>query len=248
MIYLGTAGWSIPREAKHLFPVEGSHLERYATHFNAVEINSSFYRPHWPATYERWARTVPADFRFSLKLPKLITHKKRLVEVENDLEEFLSQATSLGSKLGPVLIQLPPSFQFDASVVPAFFELLRSRFQGSVVLEPRHATWFTPEVEELLVGYRIARAMADPAPVPEAARPGGWTALRYYRLHGSPRIYYSPYEDQYLDGVAGWLGQETVERWCIFDNTALGFAAGDALRLKQKLTTPDDRAASAATG
>src|SRR6476661_8928978 len=116
-IYVGVAGWPIPKPHAGLFPVEGSHLKRYAGRFNAVEINSSFYRPHRPATYARWAASVPADFRFAVKVPKVATHERRLVDVNDVLDSFLAEATQLGERLGPLLVQLPPSLSFSADIV-----------------------------------------------------------------------------------------------------------------------------------
>ena len=98
----------------------------------------------------------------------------------------------LGAKLAVVLAQLPPSFAFDEPVAVAFFAVLRARFAGHVAFEPRHASWFTPDAESLLLDHRIARVAADPAPAPAAAEPGGWSGLTYFRLHGSPRRYFNP--------------------------------------------------------
>lgn len=229
-VFVGTAGWTVPREARDRFPSEGSHLERYAARLNAVEINSSFYRPHRPATYRRWAASVPDHFRFSVKLPREITHKRRFVDVAADVDRFLAEATSLGDKLGPILIQLPPSFAFDESLTGHFLELMRARFEGLLALEPRHATWFTGQAEEVLLRFDVARVAADPVLVGAADQPAGWRGLSYYRLHGSPRTYYSPYSDEYLAGLAERLAIAPGLVWCIFDNTALGYAAGDALR------------------
>ena len=106
---VGTAAWTIPAQHAHGFPPEGSHLERYSRRFPAVEINSSFYRPHRPSTYQRWASTVPAHFRFAVKVPKEITHLRRLANADEPLERFLAEAGALGEKLGPLLLQLPPS-------------------------------------------------------------------------------------------------------------------------------------------
>lgn len=239
LLYIGTAGWTIPRECTALFPAHGTHLERYAQRLNAVEINSSFYRPHRPTTYARWAACVPADFRFSVKLPKEITHKRRFVDVEEPLDRFLSEATSLGSKLGPVLVQLPPSFAYDPGLASDFFSLMRSRFRGNVVLEPRHATWFTEPAEQLLIRHRIARVAADPAPVPGAGDSGGWGGIRYVRLHGAPRIYYSKYPDDFLEDVARQVRGSATATWVIFDNTALGHAGADALRFARMVTSGD---------
>jgi uncharacterized protein YecE (DUF72 family) len=244
-LYIGCAGWSIPRAHTALFPVGGSHLERYAQRLPAVEINSSFYRPHRPATYARWAASVPQWFRFAVKVPRAITHIHRLRAVDAPLERFLSEATALGTALGPLLIQLPPSLRFDAKTVAAFLTTLRVQFSGSVVCEPRHASWFSDEAERMLVAARVARVAADPAPVPQAAQPGGWPGLVYIRLHGSPQMYESPYSDADLERYAQMLrtAAQNVPAWCIFDNTALGAATGNALDLLARLDLhqPDER-------
>jgi uncharacterized protein YecE (DUF72 family) len=237
-VHLGTAGWNIRREHAQRFSSAGTHLERYAILFNAVEINSCFYRPHRFTTYERWAASVPEEFRFAVKLPKVITHESRLVGVVPALEQFLGEIAGLGTKLGPILVQLPPSFSFDAAVASAFFTGLRGRFNGDVVFEPRHESWFTDDVEAMLVQHRIARVAADPARVPAAAEPGGYDRVVYVRLHGSPRIYYSAYPAEWLDRVARMLEEKALQgnsTWCIFDNTALGAATADAHTVKSLL-------------
>jgi uncharacterized protein YecE (DUF72 family) len=233
-VYAGCAGWSIPKEYAPRFADTGTHLERYARTLPAVEINSSFYRPHRPATYQRWAASVPGDFRFAVKMPREITHRRRLAAPIELLDAFLGEVSSLGPKLGPLLVQLPPSLAFDAGTATSFFDALRERFSGSVVCEPRHPTWFSPggEAERLLIDFRVARVAADPAPVPEAAHPGGWDGLVYYRLHGSPRIYYSEYDEAYLATLTARLSDYAAAEtptWCIFDNTTLGAATGNAL-------------------
>ncbi len=231
-IRIGTAAWSIPKEHAAPFPVAESHLERYGSVFNAVEINSSFYRPHRTATYERWAASVPEDFRFAVKVPKAITHERRLKNVGDLLDRFLSEAQGLGPKLGPLLVQLPPSLSFQPGVADCFLRELRGRGEGGIVCEPRHTSWFTPEVDALLNELRIARVAADPAPVPGSDEPGGWRSLSYYRLHGSPKIYYSAYSAEYLAAIAEVLARDAaagVETWCIFDNTAAFAATRDAL-------------------
>ena len=231
-VRIGTAAWSIPKEHAAAFPTTGSHLERYGAVLNAVEINSSFYRPHRTATYERWAASVPEHFRFAVKIPKAMTHEHRLQDVGELLDRFLSEVSGLGSKLGPLLLQLPPSLRFEDGIADAFLRELRSRVEGPLVCEPRHATWFTPEIEALLDELRISRVAADPAPVEGAAEPGGWRGLSYYRLHGSPRIYYSAYDPEFLAGIAERIARDAaaaIETWCIFDNTAAFAATGDAL-------------------
>ena len=231
---VGTAGWSIPKQHAAAFPGQGTHLERYARRFAAVEVNSSFYRSHRPATYARWAASVPEGFRFAVKVPREITHKRKLRSPEEPFERFLTELRPLERKLGPLLVQLPPSLGFDEGLAEEFFAAVRCRFSGDVVCEPRHATWFTAAVDGLLSRYRVARVMADPPPVPDAARPGGWPDLVYRRLHGSPNIYRSKYADGQIDELAAAIGA-AGESWCIFDNTAMGEATGDALRLIGRL-------------
>jgi uncharacterized protein YecE (DUF72 family) len=227
---IGTAGWSFPRTLDG-FPVEGTGLERYAARFNAVEINSSFYRPHQRKTYERWAAITPADFRFSVKVPKTITHERRLIEIDDVLARFLDETDGLNGKRGPLLIQLPPSLRFEVEHVEVFLNTWRERTDAPTVLEPRHASWFEAAAERLLADFEIARVAADPAIVPAAGDPGGWPALTYRRLHGSPVIYESAYSDKLLAGLAKQLADEarTEEVWCVFDNTKFGAATTDAL-------------------
>src|SRR5438876_4247145 len=160
-VHLGVAGWNIRREHSERFPNVGTHLQRYATLFNSAEINSCFYRPHRFSTYERWAASVPENFRFAVKLPKVITHEARLVDTAPALERFLGETSGLGTKRGPVLVQLPPSFEFDPVVAAAFFTELREHHEGDVVFEPRHESWFTDDVELMLIENRIAREDAD---------------------------------------------------------------------------------------
>ena len=206
--WIGTAGWTIPRTSAADFPGEGTHLQRYARVLTGAEINSSFYRPHKPSTYAKWAAAVPPGFRFAVKVPKEITHVRRLGElgaageVGELLERFLAEAGALETRLGPLLVQLPPSLAFVPAVAKRFFMTLRRRVSGPVVCEPRHATWFLPAAQAMLTSFHVAQVAADPAISPAAARPGGWGGLVYYRLHGSPTIYRSQYTPR-LPGPAG---------------------------------------------
>jgi uncharacterized protein YecE (DUF72 family) len=240
---VGCAGWALPREAAARFPADGSHLERYAARLNAVEINSSFYKPHRAATYARWAASVPADFRFAVKLPRAITHHARLVDADELIKAFAGQAGALEGKLGCVLVQLPPSLAFDALVAGAFFDALQPRFACMLAVEARQASWFGAAATALLRERSITRVQADPP----AGQPGPFeatTANRYLRLHGNPKVYYSSYDQAYIDGVAAELADKRAERpdsgpdWCIFDNTAAGCATPNALALTEALARP----------
>jgi uncharacterized protein YecE (DUF72 family) len=239
-IHIGCAGWSIPGAEAGRFASGGSHLERYAQVFDTAEINSSFYRPHQKKTYTRWAESVPDDFNFSVKVPKAITHERKLVDCEESLRRFIDETLGLGNKLAVLLIQLPPKLQLDIPAANNFFTLLRSLHAGLVACEPRHASWFTQEAEALLCEFKVARVAADPPPKaltgnPSVGQPGGWDGFRYYRLHGSPRIYYSAYSTEFLQALAAQLTSDKKPTWCIFDNTTLGEAMPNALTLKRML-------------
>jgi len=237
---IATAGWAIPRAVAEAFPAEGSGLARYAARFSAVEINSTFYRSHRAGTYARWVEQTPEDFRFAVKLPRTITHAARLVGAEGLIAAFAAEAGALGEKLGPLLVQLPPSLSFEADVAARFFEGLRGLWPGpAIVCEPRHASWFTAEADGLLAKAQVGRVAADPALSPEAARPGGWEGLAYWRLHGAPQMYRSPYDEAQLAALAEALSARAaagVEAWCVFDNTTSGAAAANALRLAALLS------------
>jgi uncharacterized protein YecE (DUF72 family) len=251
VFYVGCAGWSVPKPFAAHFPTTGSHLERYASVFPGVEINTSFYRPHQFKTYVKWAGSVPSHFRFAVKVPKSITHNGRLTGYEAEMDRFLDECAGLGDKLGPLLVQLPPSLQYNRDTVDEFCTALRARFAGDVVCEPRHRSWFTPEAQELLVSHHIARVAADPALTAAASEPGGWSGLRYFRLHGSPQMYYSEYSVPELEALAqrmvsavaaSHVAPDTsaattnpVPVWCIFDNTAAFAATGNALSLWEQL-------------
>jgi uncharacterized protein YecE (DUF72 family) len=238
---IGTAGWSIPTSEKERFPGSGSHLERYAHRLGAAEINSTFHRSHRRSTYERWAANVPDHFRFSAKLPKAISHNRELRSFDFLVGQFAQELGPLGHKLSVVLVQFPPSFAFEAEAISGLFAALRGSFDVSLACEPRHASWFDHEADTFLAGYRVARVAADPVLFPRGERPGGWLDLAYYRLHGSPRTYYSAYDRGALCEARRKLLSEDAapSRWCIFDNTAASAAASNALDLSEMLSRAD---------
>lgn len=238
MNYVGTAGWVVPKQYAEQVAAEGSHLEKYAGRLNCVEINSTFYRPHQAKTFERWASTTPEDFRFAVKLSKTVTHGAKLCRCGAELVAFFDNVRPLGEKLGPVLVQLPPKLGYDDGNAREFFATVRELHSGPVVLEPRHGSWFAPEVDRMLREFEVARAMADPPQGSAlAAEPGGWPGLRYYRLHGSPRKYWSAYEPDFLHETAKRVQAEkrAEDVWVIFDNTASNHAFGNAMGLRKML-------------
>lgn len=235
---IGTAGWAIPRKDRAAFGADNSCLARYATRFRGVEINSSFHRPHRPETWARWAAEVPAEFRFAVKLPKTISHERKLVDCDWLMAQFLAEAGGLGEKLAVLLLQLPPKLAFDPAVAEAFLAGLAAATRARVVCEPRHPSWFDAGADTLLRRLGVSRVAADPAIVPAAALPGGCPNLAYWRLHGSPQRYRSSYDDGRLDGYAAALDAARREGravWCIFDNTASSAATSNALGLLDRL-------------
>jgi uncharacterized protein YecE (DUF72 family) len=234
---IGCAGWSLHKEVAAEFPEEGSHLERYAAVFPAVEINSSFYRPHQPATYARWAASVPPDFRFSVKLPKAISHEARLRDADDLLDRFAFEVNHLGGKLGCVLVQLPPKGVFDEEAARDFLPRLRARLGCMLALEGRHPSWFSEAATEVLRDHGVTRVIADPP----AGQPGPHvptTDAGYIRLHGTPRVYYSSYPPEFLREVERRIAAMTLEGadcWCIFDNTAAFAAVPNALEVLRNL-------------
>jgi uncharacterized protein YecE (DUF72 family) len=245
---VGTAGWTIPTRERDQFPGEGSSLERYARRLRGVEINSSFHRPHRAATWARWAATVPEEFRFAVKVPKTITHQRKLVDCAEPVAAFLGDVAPLGARLAILLVQLPPSLAFDPAVAAPFLALLSNAAPCRIACEPRHPSWFEAEADALLTGMQVARVAADPARVPAAAVPGGWRGLAYWRLHGSPVMYRSAYGAERLEPYARAIETELAagrEAWCMFDNTASSEAMADALALERRLARATEDAGPA---
>lgn len=239
-IAIGCAGWSIPKEHKELFGDGESVLARYATRFSIVEINSSFYRSHRQATYARWADAVPRDFRFSVKLPKSISHEMALRGAGPALDAFLAEVAGLGDKLGGLLLQLPPGQRFDARAASTFFAMFRRRSGTPLACEPRHPSWFSDDAAALLERHRVSRVSADPAIEHDPDTAPASSPWPYWRLHGTPRVYYSPYSEDRLHQIAGEVMQRHASAhapWIIFDNTAHGYATRDAARLQEILRT-----------
>lgn len=235
LLRIGTAGWTVPAAVRAHFPQEGTHLERYARVFSCAEINSSFHKEHSTKTYEKWASAVPEGFRFSVKLPKEVSHKQKLAST-SELPKFFDQVAGLQEKLGVLLVQLPPKLSFDDKLVTTFFSGLRRYYAGRIACEPRHISWRGKHVAEVLKPFAITFVEADPAPVFKIFKFNKKAGLRYLRLHGSPRMYYSSYAPEFLQAVTVSLRSAEVESWCIFDNTAAGAAAQDALSLQSRVS------------
>jgi uncharacterized protein YecE (DUF72 family) len=217
------------------FSHDGSGLERYASVFNGVEVNSTFYRTHRNATLLGWSASVPAEFRFSFKMPRVITHDERLQGDGARLKEFVRQVAMVGDRLGPLLVQLPPTLEYDPEVAARFFEMLRSNFAGEIAIEPRHITWL--KAHDLFHRYDVVQVIADPPVITGDFRSAVSGRFGYLRLHGAPRTYYSRYDDDFIAGLAkSILASQAELIWCVFDNTASGAAIQNALSLETKIS------------
>ena len=226
MPIIATAAWSIPKKVADRFAQEGNSLTRYASVFDGVEINSTFYRRHKTSTFARWAESVPDSFRFAVKIPKEISHTRAMKDISEPFDTFLEDIAPLGEKRGPLLCQLPPSLAFDADVLQTAFKVMRHADDGPIVIEVRHKSWGTAEALELLKSYAIDRGLADPAPVWQAD--DFETPLKYVRLHGEPKIYSSSYTDEEIRSFSKLLA---ADGWCVFDNTASGAAIENGLTM-----------------
>jgi uncharacterized protein YecE (DUF72 family) len=235
-VRVGVAGWGNPPAKQTERDPGQTHLSYYAAHFSCVEINSSFYRPHQASTYARWRDETPPHFCFSVKMPRSITHESRLKCCIAEVARFCEAIGHLQPKLGAILVQLPPSLEYDARAVRSFFRNLPRPGHTPVVCEPRHGSWFTTSVDAVLLELGVARVAADPARHPAAHSPGGARRFAYFRWHGTPHLYYSKYADariaEFADRV---LGCEANDAWCVFDNTARHAAWDDALQLMSLL-------------
>ena len=219
-------------------------MERYARCLNAVEINSSFHRHHRVQTYVRWSSSVPSHFRFSVKVPRTLTHEAGLVQQPKVLDRFIEEVRGLGHNLGVLLVQLPPSLAFNERLVRSFFDSLRNRIDVNLACEPRHASWGSDPADRVLAQCEVARVAADPPPWHGAENPGGFEKLAYFRWHGQPRKYYSDYDEERLASLRQQMtkaGDRGSSTWIIFDNTVLGCALGNALTIGESTRMTADQ-------
>jgi uncharacterized protein YecE (DUF72 family) len=169
-----------------------------------------------------------------VKIPREITHERRLTASDEQLDRFASDVSGWGAHLGALLVQLAPSLAYNAASANKFFDDFRTRIDKrvDVACEPRHHSWFTAEADAFFRAHEVARLAADPPRSEKDGQPGGWADLNYYRLHGSLQIYYSNYARAALERLRRELdasGVRTRATWCIFDNSAAFVALGNAL-------------------
>lgn len=232
----GTSGWTYGSWRGRFYPQDlksADYLAWYARHFNTVEINYSFYHLPQPKTFEKWAAGTPAGFLFAVKVSKVVTHTRRLEGVEDPWRKFLEHASHLRDKLGPLLLQLPPSFKADVSRLEAFLELSRRLGARQLALEFRHASWFTPEVDALVAGHGAALVIGHSSRYPSAPLETA-SPFFYLRFHGPRELFASRYSEEELAAwaahVRAWLA-EGRPVYAYFNNDVSGYAIANARML-----------------
>ncbi len=248
---VGTSGWTYGDWRGRFYPDElkqQDYLPFYSQHFTTTEINYSFYHLPRPKTYENWAAKVPDQFVFAVKASRFITHVKRLEGVEQAWRKFMEHASALGDKLGPVLLQFPPSLRRDTRLLSDFLKMAAGNQGLRLAFEFRHASWFDPEPLELLREAGAAAVIAQSERYPQA--PCVPTApFLYLRFHGPGRLFASRYSDEQLkpwaERIRKWLAEgRTV--YAYFNNDFQGHAIDNAKTLIRMAGKPVSRSAATA--
>lgn len=232
-IHVGCSGWVYRHWRGPFYPEDLPQkrwFHHYASEFDTVEINASFYRLPLASTFDGWREKAPSGFRYALKVNRFITHNKKLLGCAEPLAEFIGLARRLGSALGPLLYQLPPSLHRNDERLAAFLALLPPDLEH--VIEFRHASWYADEVLSLLDQHGIGFVAHDLTGLVSPERASGRTA--YVRFHGTGGKYWGRYSDEQTNRWADWLlRQQTAGRsaWAFFNNDIHGHALEDARAL-----------------
>ena len=235
--YIGTSGWVYPHWRGAFYPqglAQALWLGYYASHFDTVELNNSFYRLPTEKNFQGWRDRVPPGFRFAVKASRFITHIKKLNDVAAPLATFLDRARLLGDKLGPILYQMPPNLHRNDERLSAFLALLPADMQH--VIEFRHVSWLDEAVLDMLRRYEVGFCIFD---MPGLECPVASTAdFAYVRFHGSTGMYSSRYSERELENWAIMmerLAGELKEIYIFFNNDAGGFAVENAISLMDNI-------------
>ena len=238
-VRIGCSGWQYRHWRGVFYPADlpqSRWLEHYATVFDTVEINNSFYRLPEADVFEGWARRVPRGFIFAVKGSRFLTHMKKLKDPREPLERLFHRARALGRSLGPVLYQLPPGWKVDIARLEGFLRALPARRRH--VIEFRDPSWYSPEVEQLLERYGVSLCLHDMrGSVTVRQRIGPFV---YVRFHGASGRYAGGYSADHLASWAEWLDQprrEGIDVYGYFNNDTGGHAPRDALALRALLET-----------
>ena len=231
---MGCSGWQYTHWRGEFYPEslpQTRWFEHYASVFDTVEINNSFYRLPESATFAGWAARAPMRFLFAVKASRFLTHMKKLKDPEEPVERFFSRARSLRQHLGPVLYQLPPGFKLDRPRLEYFLHVLPRNIRH--VLEFRDPSWYTDQVYELLERYRVALCVHDmPGSATGRTKVGPFV---YIRFHGASGRYNGSYPADRLASWAEWVDEQTasgVDVFAYFNNDAGGHAPRNALTLR----------------
>jgi uncharacterized protein YecE (DUF72 family) len=231
VLYVGTSGWQYRDWRGAFYPREIGQeewLEYYAERFQTVELNNSFYRLPEASTFAAWAERTPPDFVMAVKMSRFLTHIKRLKDPREPVERFFSRARRLGSKLGPVLVQLPPQLQADLPRLEGLLEVIPAGVR--VALEFRHESWFTADVFEVLAGHGAALCLADgPRRRTPHWRTAEWGFVRFHEGRASPPPCYGRRAlETWAERLAGlWKPDEDV--FAYFNNDHRACAVRDAV-------------------
>ena len=237
--HIGTSGWSYPHWAKGRFYPRGlkqaDWLRFYAEHFPSVEVNTSFYHLPRPGMFAKWRERTGLGFVFAVKLWRVITHIKRLVDCTEELRTFTAIASELGPNRGPLLVQLPPSMTADASLLDSFLGAVEEASPDDpwrVAVEFRNAGWLTQPVYDVLDRHGAALCLADLAKVP--IREPSDAGFIYVRRHGFSGGYSGSYPPESIAEdaarVRGWL-QEGRDVYVYYNNDVGGHAVDNARQL-----------------
>jgi len=235
VILLGTSGWQY-RDWRDLFYAgvpQRRWLEHYATSFATVEVNNAFYRLPERDTFAQWRARTPDDFCVAVKMSRYLTHIKRLKEPAEPVARFMSRAEALGDRLGPVLLQLPPNLTADADTLDA---VLREYPKSvKVAVEPRHESWWTPQIRSVLEKRAAALCWADRLgrPLTPLWRTAGWGYLRLHEGRANPRPRYGRAAlSTWLDRIAeAFPARQGAPVYVYFNNDPGGAAIRDAAAL-----------------
>jgi uncharacterized protein YecE (DUF72 family) len=231
MLYVGTSGWQYRDWRDSFYPRElaqSGWLRHYADRFATVELNNSFYRLPERATFDAWRAATPDDFVLAVKMSRYLTHIRRLRDPEEPVRRFLERAGGLGEKLGPVLVQLPPTLQVDLARLADTLD----RFPPGVrvAVEPRDDSWFEEELRTLLEDRGVALCLADsPRRATPVWRTAGWGFVRFHEGLATPRPCYGERAlATWADRIAS-LWDDRADVFCYFNNDARACAVRDAV-------------------
>lgn len=236
-IHIGTSGWHYDHWQGPFYPEDlaaEDMLDFYAQHFQAAEINNSFYQLPKAATLSSWRNTVPETFRFAVKASRYITHMKKLKDPAASVEKFFDRIEALGNRLGPILFQLPPDWRCNIERLEAFLAALPKK--GRYTFEFRDPSWFCDEVDQVLEQAGAAFCIYDLAGRQSPKKVT--TDFVYLRLHGPDDAYEGSYSTQALAGWAGAISTWATQNkdvFCFFDNDQHGYAPANAGQLQEML-------------